>query len=76
MDDKIKSADSSAPRDSITNYGEKGYDVHSAASGSDLEKQDEFRAGTTVQLKRKLQSRHLQMIAIGMSAFLEFSVFH
>ncbi|KAF2164219.1 hypothetical protein M409DRAFT_56909 [Zasmidium cellare ATCC 36951] len=65
MDDKIKSAESSAP-DAITEkpFGEKSLDVRSATSGSDVEKQD-VRAGTTVQLKRKLQSRHLQMIAIG-----------
>lgn len=47
-------------------YDEKAVDFGSSAS-SDVEKQDSFRAGTTVQLKRKLQSRHLQMIAIGMT---------
>lgn len=31
----------------------------------DVEKQPEHGVGTTVQLKRRLQSRHLQMIAIG-----------
>lgn len=29
------------------------------------EKLSEYGVGTTVQLKRRLQSRHLQMIAIG-----------
>lgn len=47
-------------------YDAKAVDFGSSAS-SDVEKQDSFRAGTTVQLKRKLQSRHLQMIAIGMT---------
>ena len=48
--------------------GEKGifpHDTQSAVSGSDLEKNDDIKAGTTTQLKRRLQSRHLQMIAIG-----------
>ena len=31
----------------------------------DVEYQSERAIGTTVQLKRRLQSRHLQMIAIG-----------
>ena len=71
MDDKINSKSADSP-EAITEkpFGEKSVDVRSATSGSDVEKQD-FRAGTTVQLKRKLQSRHLQMIAIGMSASLE-----
>lgn len=61
MDDKIHT---SAP-DAVKPFGDKSPDVRSATSSSDVEKQDEFRTGTTVQLKRKLQSRHLQMIAIG-----------
>jgi len=44
---------------------EKSPDYVSTASPHDAEKQDEIELGTTVQLKRRLQSRHLQMIAIG-----------
>ncbi|KAF7185968.1 Arginine permease CAN1 [Pseudocercospora fuligena] len=60
MADKIKAVDAATD-------GDKGifHDTHSAASGSDLEKGADVRAGTTAQLKRRLQSRHLQMIAIG-----------
>ena len=36
-----------------------------ANSSSDPEKQDDHGVGVTVQLQRRLQSRHLQMIAIG-----------
>ena len=35
------------------------------ASSADVEQQLEYSDVKTVQLKRKLQSRHLQMIAIG-----------
>ena len=70
MDDRIKSAETSAP-DTVSEkpFG-KGVDIRSTTSGSDVEKQD-VRAGQTVQLKRKLQSRHLQMIAIGMLFVIE-----
>lgn len=40
----------------------------SSSVDGDMEKQ--IQQGTTVQLKRRLQSRHLQMIAIGMSHVL------
>ncbi|KAK4629570.1 Arginine permease CAN1 [Fulvia fulva] len=64
MADHIKSEDAifgAGPNEKKTTY-----DVHSTSGSSDVEKQDDsIRAGTTVQLKRKLQSRHLQMIAIG-----------
>ena len=46
-------------------FSEKPFDSKSASNGSDVEKQSEHAVGTTVQLKRRLQSRHLQMIAIG-----------
>lgn len=66
-DDEME-APGSAASDAITAkpFGEKSPDVQSATSGSDVEKQNDVQIGTTVQLKRKLQSRHLQMIAIGM----------
>lgn len=60
MDDIIKSAE---PREEKP-YDEKARDSHSACSDSDVEKQS-VQAGETVQLQRRLQSRHLQMIAIG-----------
>ena len=45
---------------------------HSRSSyDGELEKQVDV--GTTVQLKRRLQSRHLQMIAIGMQKSILFS---
>lgn len=50
------------------NVAAKSFDISTpqrvSASVSDVEKQSVDR-GTTVQLKRRLQSRHLQMIAIG-----------
>ncbi|USW54840.1 hypothetical protein Slin15195_G081590 [Septoria linicola] len=57
--DKIKSAGTSTP-----SIHEKN-GVFDGRSSSDMEKADSIKAGETVQLKRKLQSRHLQMIAIG-----------
>ncbi|EME38302.1 hypothetical protein DOTSEDRAFT_181398 [Dothistroma septosporum NZE10] len=60
MTDSIKNDDAVSPNE------KRAYDVNSTSGSSDVEKQDDsIRAGTTVQLKRKLQSRHLQMIAIG-----------
>lgn len=45
---------------------------HSRSSyDGELEKQS-VEKGTTVQLKRRLQSRHLQMIAIGMQKSIFF----
>lgn len=65
MDDGIKAAKAKGTADP-----EKGvFESSSHASGSEAEKQD-LTAGTTVQLKRKLQSRHLQMIAIGMLQYI------
>jgi amino acid transporter len=58
MDDMIKSAPPASEKPV------KGADSHSSHSGSDIEKQD-VKVGQTVQLQRRLQSRHLQMIAIG-----------
>lgn len=40
-------------------------DGRSAMSGSDVESGDTIRRGSTIVLQRRLQSRHLQMIAIG-----------
>lgn len=60
MDDLIKSA---TPVREKT-YDEKARENLSIHSDSDLEKQS-VQAGETVQLQRRLQSRHLQMIAIG-----------
>lgn len=60
MDDLIKSAE---PVREKTN-DEKARDGLSVHSDSDVEKQS-LQAGQTVQLQRRLQSRHLQMIAIG-----------
>jgi amino acid transporter len=40
------------------------HEKRSGTSSSDLERNDDVKAGTT-QLQRRLQSRHLQMIAIG-----------
>lgn len=49
----------------VAAVSEKPEDVHSSSSfDGEVEKQVE--KGTTVQLKRRLQSRHLQMIAIGL----------
>ncbi|CAK4030833.1 amino acid permease [Lecanosticta acicola] len=59
--EEIKTA---GPRVDKLQYDEKAVDTGSQ-EGGDVEKQDSFRAGTTVQLQRRLQSRHLQMIAIG-----------
>lgn len=60
MDDTIKSAE---PREEKP-YDEKALGSQSVHSYSDVEKQS-VQAGETVQLQRRLQSRHLQMIAIG-----------
>ena len=46
-----------------------GSSLDNAACDPDLEKRS-VENGTTVQLKRRLQSRHLQMIAIGMLGIL------
>lgn len=63
MDDEFKKVPS-------TTTAVKGatpfFDDSSATGSQDVEKHgDEPVAGTTVQLQRRLQSRHLQMIAIG-----------
>jgi amino acid permease len=58
MDDTIKSA----PPMSEKPF--KAGDSRSTHSGSDVEKHD-VKVGETVQLQRRLQSRHIQMIAIG-----------
>lgn len=57
--DKIKVANTASP----FTYEKDG--IADQRSSSDMEKGDSIRAGETTQLKRKLQSRHLQMIAIG-----------
>lgn len=55
----------------MVSKGEKPFDMGSKPSDEvpspgDVEKQEpEIGTGTTVQLQRRLQSRHLQMIAIG-----------
>ena len=61
--EKIKSADAASP----SSIHEKHSGIFDSRSSSDVEKGSSVKAGETVQLKRKLQSRHLQMIAIGMS---------
>lgn len=60
--DKIKVANTASP----FTYEKDG--IADQRSSSDMEKGDSIRAGETTQLKRKLQSRHLQMIAIGKSS--------
>ncbi|EGP87620.1 unnamed protein product [Zymoseptoria tritici ST99CH_1A5] len=57
MDDSIKSAPQTEKPFKV---GEADSSIHD----SDTEKQD-VKVGQTVQLQRRLQSRHLQMIAIG-----------
>lgn len=59
--DKIKSADANSPSIRDQDNGPLA-----SRSSSDVEKaSSSIQAGETVQLQRKLQSRHLQMIAIG-----------
>lgn len=59
--DKIKSADAASPSIRDQDNGPLA-----SRSSSDVEKaSSSIQAGETVQLQRKLQSRHLQMIAIG-----------
>lgn len=54
--DSIKSVDVAGKQNSVT---EKNFDTLSNGSHGDPEKGDAFKVGTTVQLKRNLQSRHL-----------------
>lgn len=59
--DKIKSVDANSPSIRDQDNGPLA-----SRSSSDVEKaSSSIQAGETVQLQRKLQSRHLQMIAIG-----------
>lgn len=58
MEEKTKAAD-------VWPLGDGSSNPDGAGSVDDVEKQHEPEIGTTVQLKRRLQSRHLQMIAIG-----------
>lgn len=54
-----------------SNYGapeyEKGYDEKTYEPGSPGNEYGEVQTGSQNQLSRKLKSRHMQMIAIGMS---------
>ena len=59
MDDVEKKAGSDAtPKGAFFND-------RSTTPSRDSEREDVIGTGTTVQLQRRLQSRHLQMIAIG-----------
>ena len=66
MADKTMSIDAAPKAGSIHEKPEwhSSSSIDDATFDADLEKKS-FEKGTTVQLKRRLQSRHLQMIAIG-----------